>query len=373
MSQKEQKQEDTAVVDLSKTTEKPSEDVSDADETETTNTEYEAVSEASEETMPISKKMGKVVGVLAAILIFAGLGVAQAYVMWYTAPNAFPTRALITIPEGATLDEAAQLLERHHVVKSAFLFRLFVMYRGSEAGVQAGDYYFEEPLNNWQSAGRFVHGDFGLKPVKVTIPEGATTYQIADLLEDKLLRFDRTTFANRTKDKEGYLFPDTYFFMPNATIEDVVATMEANFFERIAEIQDQIDSFDRPLHEIITMASLLEKEANTTESRKMIAGILWNRIDIGMPLQVDAVFGYIKGTKTFHPKYSDLEVDSPYNTYQHKGLPPGPIANPGLNSILATVTPTSNSYIFYLTGRDGMMRYSETYAEHLRYKRLYLN
>ena len=306
-------------------------------------------------------------------VLFAIVVAIQAYFLWFTPPKAFPVHTIIDVPEGITLDQAVRHLEKENLVRSSLLTRFFILVLDDESSVRAGDYYFEEPLNSWDMAKRIVAGDFGLTPIKVTIPEGATTYQIADILEERLGRFDAVTFLARTKDKEGYLFPDTYYFMPNATIEEVVETMEETFTERIAELQNRIEAFGRPLDEVITMASLLEKEARTLESRRTIAGILWNRLSIDMPLQVDAVFGYIAGTETFHPNYSDLEVESPYNTYKNKGLPPGPIANPGLRSIEAAVTPINSDYIFYLTGRDGNMYYSETYAEHLRNKQLYLN
>ncbi|MBP9816793.1 MAG: endolytic transglycosylase MltG, partial [Candidatus Pacebacteria bacterium] len=104
-----------------------------------------------------------------------------------------------------------------------------------------------------------------------------------------------------------------------------------------------------------------------------VSGILWNRIELGMPLQVDAVFGYIQDTQTYSPSFDDLEIESPYNTYRNKGLPPGPIANPGVNSILAAVTPTKTEYLYYLTGRDGKMYYAETFEAHKANRARYLD
>ncbi len=121
------------------------------------------------------------------------------------------------------------------------------------------------------------------------------------------------------------------------------------------------------------MASLLEKEARTYDVRRTIAGILWNRIDADMPLQVDAVFGYIKGTKTFHPSYADLDIESPYNTYRNKGLPPGAIGNPGIEAIRAAATPLETKYFFYLTDREGVMRYARNFEGHVRNRALYLD
>ena len=117
------------------------------------------------------------------------------------------------------------------------------------------------------------------------------------------------------------------------------------------------------------MASILEKEARKLETRKVIAGILWKRIEIGMPLQVDAVFGYIHATSTYSPTFEDLEVDSPYNTYTNRGLPPGPIGNPGLESIRAALEPTKTPYLYYLTGKDGFMYYAKTFDQHVANRR----
>ena len=121
------------------------------------------------------------------------------------------------------------------------------------------------------------------------------------------------------------------------------------------------------------MASLLEKEARTTESRRIIAGILWKRLEIGMLLQVDAVFGYIINKGSLQLTLEDLSIDSPYNTYRYKGLPIGPIANPGLDSLQAATMPILTDYLFYLSDKEGTMHYSETFEEHKRKKRLYLN
>ena len=116
--------------------------------------------------------------------------------------------------------------------------------------------------------------------------------------------------------------------------------------------------------DIIIMASLIEREARRSEDRRMVAGVLWNRIKKGMPLQVDAVFGYIYGRTTYSPSFDDLKIDSPYNTYKYAGLPAGPICNPGLDAIEAALHPAETKYLYYLTGRDGLMRYATTYALH---------
>ena len=137
-------------------------------------------------------------------------------------------------------------------------------------------------------------------------------------------------------------------------------------------MQEALKKSGKTLREVVIMASLLEKEAAKTEDRRMVAGILWKRISIGMPLQVDAVFPYIIGKNTFDLTRADLKVDSPYNTYKYKGLPVGPIANPGLDSMVAAMTPVKSNYIFYLTDMQSKFHFSVTYAQHLANQKKYL-
>lgn len=295
------------------------------------------------------------------------------YLFYYRAPAYFPAPAVISVSEGSTLVDIAEQFESHGIVRSGDMLRSLVIVMGGETSVQAGDYFFDRPISVYAVAQRILHADFGLTPFKVRIPEGATTYQIAALLDDKMSRFDSVTFLALAREKEGYLYPDTYFFLPNSTAQQVIDIMEQNFYERIEELAPQIEAFGRPLDEVVTMASLLEKEARYLDEKQVIAGILWKRLEIEMPLQVDAVFGYINGTTTFSPKFSDLEVDSPYNTYKYKGLPPGPIASPSLSSVEAAVTPVESDYLFYLTGRDGVMRYARNFEEHKTNRARYLD
>jgi UPF0755 protein len=307
---------------------------------------------------------------LAAILFFMS---AWLYFGIYQPSAFFPVRTIITIPEGSTITDAATILADEQAVRSAVAFRLAVMLNGKGTLVQAGDYYFDSRLNLAEVVYRVTHGEYGLEPIRITIPEGATTYQMATIFGNKLPKFDAVTFLMLARDKEGYLFPDTYLFLPNVTTSQVLDAMERTFYERLRPLEDKIAAFGRPIDEIVTMASLLEKEASDPEERREIAGVLWHRIDIGMPLQVDAVFGYIKSTDTFSPKFSDLEVDSPYNTYKHVGLPPGPIGSPSLSSLEAAVTPVDTDALFYLHGKDGVLHLAKTFDQHLINRRRYLD
>ncbi len=308
-------------------------------------------------------------------ILFLSLFFGSAWVWFkvYQPSPFFPVKTIITIPEGSTLDSVSRIFAEEEVIENSFFFTLYVTYALDNAPVFAGDYYFSEPLTLTEIASRVTRGEFGLEPVKVTIPEGATTYQMAEIFRDKFERFNSDEFMLLAEEKEGYLFPDTYYFLPNADTALILNTMERTFYERLRTLEGKIATFGRPVHEIVTMASLLEKEARDYEERRAIAGILWKRLSIDMPLQVDAVFGFIEKTETFNPKFSDLEVDSLYNTYRNGGLPPGPIGSPSLEALDAAVSPIETDALFYLHGRDGLLHIAKTYTEHLANRRSYLD
>lgn len=296
-----------------------------------------------------------------------------AYFIWFAPPWGFPTGAYITLQKGSSLTAMAGELERQGIVTNAWLLKSTARVLGDQHKVPAGVYYFGQPENLVQVAIRLVAGDYDTTPIRVTIPEGSTVAHISKVLLEEIPDFDRRAFLDAARNKEGYLFPDTYFFMPGDDVDSILSVFSNSFHTRINKVQAQITAYGKPLNEVLTMASILEKEASDAESRKIIAGILWNRIKIGMPLQVDATFPYYLGRNTFQVTLDDLRTDHPYNTYTNKGLPPGPIGNPGLSSIVAAVTPTKSNYIFFLSDLDGNFHYCATYECHLANKRKYLD
>ena len=184
--------------------------------------------------------------------------------------------------------------------------------------------------------------------------------------------FDNATFYNMAKSFEGYLFPDTYFFYSNVTPDQVIETLRNNFNQKIKTALLDIQASGKSLQDVITMASIVEREATSSTDRKMIAGVLWKRISISMPLQVDPPFYYILGKDSSQITLKDLAMDSPYNLYKNKGLPPTPITNPGMSSILATVNPTTSNNLFFLSDKKGAIHYAPTYEGHVANKLKYL-
>ncbi len=293
-----------------------------------------------------------------------------AYVSFTEPLTNFPLGSVVTVSSGASLISVAGELKTLHVISSPLVFRSAVILFGGEKGVIAGDYLLDKPEGVFTLAYRLIHGSFHLQPIKVTIPEGWNTSQISAYLGMHIPRFDVTQFLIEAKSQEGYLFPDTYFISPLAVPDTVVRTMRANFDTSTLSLMPIMQGFEQTnnvsLSDIITMASILEGEARMTADRQIVAGILWKRLALGMPLQVDSTFMYINGKNTYQLTAQDLKIDSPYNTYIHTGLPPTPIDNPGLDSIRSAVTPTATDYLYFFSARNGTMYYAITYADHVK-------
>ena len=175
-------------------------------------------------------------------------------------------------------------------------------------------------------------------------------------------------------DLEGYLFPDTYRIYNDASADDILEKMLDNFDTKLSrELRDEIASQGKSIHDIVTMASIIEKEVAVKDDMAIVSGILYKRMEIGMRLEVDSSVNYVSGKSDPSVTYVDLQIDSPYNTYKYDGLPPGPICNPGLQAIQAAVYPGTSSYLFYLNRQDtGETIFSKNFDEHIRNKNKYL-
>lgn len=290
--------------------------------------------------------------------------------------GSFDKPVMLEINSGDSLKTISNEMKDANIIKAPNLLRLMVSFYGGQNKIKAGFYEFDKPTNVFNVAYRLSHQDYGYIPVKLTFPEGINFKGVLNIIDTKFPNLKNQ--ANYESGKllvtsmEGYLFPDTYFFPPNADIRTIVERMLSEYKRKIQKYTSYIAQSGHTESEIIIMASILEEEVKTAEDKKKVADLLWRRIANGMPLQVDSTLGYINGKKSSDLTLADLAMNSAYNTYKNKGLPPGPISNPGINSIEAAIFPTKNEYTFFLTGDDGNTYFSRTYAEHLKNKNLHI-
>ncbi|HBD24942.1 MAG: hypothetical protein A2566_00730 [Candidatus Zambryskibacteria bacterium RIFOXYD1_FULL_40_13] len=289
----------------------------------------------------------------------------------FSAPKKFPVGTILKVNSGQSLQTITLDLHEKNIIRSKLFFRSLVILFGGEKRVIAGDYLLEKREGTFSLARRLVNGKFQIDTIKITIPEGWNAFQIADYLEKNLLLFDKETFLDLAKPKEGYLFPDTYFVSRSVTPVEIIKMLEDNFEKRVESISQSFRNSTKSEKQIIIMASILEGEA-LPKDRNVVAGILWKRLEMGMPLQVDSTFMYVNGKNTYELTLDDLKIDSLYNTYKYKGLPPGPINNPGIEAMVSAMNPVKTKYLYFLTEKDGTIHYASTFEEHKRNKELYL-
>jgi len=315
-----------------------------------------------------SQKHVIVLGVIA-VFVLAGLVTAA---ISLSAPPGFPSDMTTHVPKDMSLSAAADKLKAQGVIRSAFAYKVAVKLLHEGGGIQAGDYFFSKPESALRIAYRMAYGVQGLKQIKVTVPEGLASYDIARLLAKNIPGFDSKGFLALAKPLEGYLFPDTYFFYENVMPQGAIDAMSANFDRQIAPFTASINLSGHSSKDIITMASLVEEEATSSADRRIIAGILWKRLAAGMALQVDPPFFYLFGKKSSELTQSDLATSSPYNLYKHAGLTPTPIDNPSIDAIEAVLSPTKTDYWYYLSDSKGVTHYSQTFDQHVANERKYL-
>lgn len=268
------------------------------------------------------------------------------FFLFFSAPGGFPAGAVFTVETGDSLRSVSLKLKNENIIRSRLVFEAFVIIFGREKRVIGADYYFEKKLPVFEVARRISEGKYNMAPIAVTIPEGYSALEIADAFASKLPSFDKSNFLAEAEELEGTLFPDTYFFFSTSTEASVLASMKENFNKKMKLIRPLILSeakiTGRTESEIIIMASLIEGEANGDADRELISGILWKRIKMKMPLQVDAAL----------------------ETYKRAGLPENPIGNPGLKAIRAAIYPKESPYLYYLHDKEGDIHYARSFAEH---------
>lgn len=309
----------------------------------------------------------------------------------------YPKDKSVQIEPGLGSRKIADLLKKERIIRSKWAFIIYVSLKGAASGLKPGLYEFGQeaiPV----IVQKLVRG--GTNEITITIPEGWGIKDIAEYLEkEKIARKaeflqlvgfmevkpkhqGQTLMINKLdflKDKpaglslEGYLFPDTYRIFKGAEAEDVIVKMLENFEKKLTpDLRTEIARQDKTIFEIIVMASLIEKEVSSDKDRVLVSEILWKRLKLGIGLQVDATIIYLTGKKSTKISKAETEIDSSYNTYKYRGLPPGPIANPGLSAIRAAIYPKDSPYLYYLSAPDGRTIFSKTLEEHNQAKIKYL-
>ncbi|WP_226677385.1 endolytic transglycosylase MltG [Mesobacillus jeotgali] len=299
----------------------------------------------------------------------------------------------VNIPIGSSTTGIGKILEENGVIRDARVFKYYVKFK-NEAGFMAGDYKMNPSMTLPEIISSLKTGKVMQEVVmKITIPEGKQLKQIAGIIAEKTQQNEEEIFK-QLNDKEfitkmmgrypdvltedilkenvkypleGYLFPATYpFYSERPTVEEIVTVMLTKTKEVLGEFRGQMEEREMTTHELMTMASLIEEEATDKVDRDKIASVFYNRLEDGMMLQTDPTVLYAHGEHKDRVFYKDLEIDDPYNTYKIQGLPPGPIANPGVMSIEATLAPADTDDMYFLATSTGDVLFSKTLAEHNR-------
>jgi UPF0755 protein len=277
--------------------------------------------------------------------IFLVFGFVVLFFLYYFLSAPYSNKdVIIHVLSGQSINSVSLELENKNAIRNNFTLKVFIKLLKSGKGIISGDYLIKKNSPVWITAWQLSRGHHNIEPIKVTIREGLTNEEIADLLANKLAGFRRDLFLTGGQGKQGYLFPDTYFFFPLDTAQELVDKLSNNFENRIKNLNPTIISSGKNLSDIIIMASILEGEAGGKEDIAIISNILWKRISLGMFLQ----------------------VDTEKSTYTTKGLPSKPLNNPGLLSIRSAINPIDSPYLYYLHDKNGEVHFARTFEEHKR-------
>lgn len=309
---------------------------------------------------------------------------------------------VFVIAKGEKVSEISQRLKEQNFIKNKFVFEVYIWLNNLQSKFQPGEHKLRQNMNFWEIA-RVLTKASGPEERDIKIIEGWDNREIAEYLEKEGI-VEKDVFLETIKNQEpvgnygfledrpegatleGYLFPDTYRIYKEipkellgdrdreaALAEHIIGKMLDNFDKKLtAGLREEIVRQKKTIFEIVTMASILEKEVKSDEDRAMVADIFWRRLKAGMPLQADSTVNYATGKSAARASLNDIGIDSLYNTYKYKGLPKGPIGNPGLGAIKAAIYPKSNNFWYFLTTDDGKVIYSRNFEEHKTNKAKYL-
>ena len=294
-----------------------------------------------------------------------------------------------TVEKGQGVKEISWQLEQANLIRSPWWFQTYVWLKRQGSRLQAGKYSLGQNYNVPEIVSTITGGKVIINEVKTTFPEGFTNQQIKDRLIEQgvaaasslggdlavnyQVQYKFLTDASARASLEGYLFPDTCIFERDVKKEEIIKKFLDNFDKKLTpDLRQAISQQHRTIFDVITLASIVQQESMNEGEMPLIAGVFAKRLAIGMALQSDATVNFATGKKDRQPLYEDLKVQSPYNTYLHKGLPPGPICNPGLAAIKAAISPAATDYLYFLHPLDGATVFSKTVEEHNRNKIKYL-
>ncbi|MDD3661759.1 MAG: endolytic transglycosylase MltG [Candidatus Dojkabacteria bacterium] len=332
------------------------------------------------------RKAGLLSALIIVVLAAAGaLLLSSAYRKAAYKGSGEPTRIIdFTIEEGETVSQITTKLFNHGLIDNELFFKFFVRQKGLSSKLQAGSFRIPDNLPYTELTDTLQNAQH--PDIWVTIPEGLMAVEIADVLEEAFTLNPENSFKKNAflelvnsgtyiptidvpvpdnTSLEGFLFPDTYRFPPDATAEYVLDAMLGTLRQKVYEPNvSDIERSGYSFHELLTLASILERETRHEEDRRYVADILLRRQESGWALEVDATLLYHFGDWKHVITYEDLQIDSPYNTRKYTGLPPTPIANPGQQAFDALLDPSENPYWFYISDKDGILHYAETLEEH---------
>ncbi len=302
--------------------------------------------------------------IIKAILIIAIL---LSIALIYSRLNPYQSKS-ITVAKGMTSQEIAELLEKEGMIHSGKYFYILSMIKRVQGKLQAGRYHINNRMSTWHILDKIVKGD--IEGIKVTIPEGYTALQIASLIQSKGLG-NASLFMEYVNENnlEGYLFPSTYTIYTPST-EKEIADLIIRYFYKIFnnDLLKRAQETGFTEKEIVILASIIEKEARVDNERTVISSVFHNRLKKKWMLESCATVQYAIGEHKLILTYRDLEINSPYNTYLNRGLPPGPICNPGEASLKAALYPDDSDVLFFIANGDGTHRFSRYLSEHNRKK-----
>lgn len=283
------------------------------------------------------------------------------------APTTDSNNKIFIVESGQSIVTIGKNLESKQLIKNHYVFLTYAFLTGQNKKIQSGTYRLSPSLTTPEIIKKLTTG--GIADYWLKIIDGSRIEEVS-LLFPNGLSFSSQDFLTKVKTKEGYLFPDSYLIPEYYTADQIIALIQGNFDQKFAKAKEN-STTKLTDKQVLVLASLLEREGKSLESKKMIAGILMNRFNINMALQLDATIQYARDNQTKNiTKYwqpvskSDFSIDSPYNTYKNPGLPPKPICSPGYNSLYAAFHPTESDYLYYITGNDGKMYYAKTLEEH---------